>query len=296
MKGSERTVSKRRLAGLEALGVDVYVSRKLLARAQRSRIVPASNRVSGSEHALQGETEASQTRLRIPDQPGQASATTKAQAPSGFGAPASQSVRNPAARALIGGGAVRPEVVAPAAAKDTGTLPGEPAAEAANHERRPAAAAGSRAVAFNLLMATFAPGVLFVSDIRKAPLAPALESGVVSFLRDVMGAIGRPLRDESVAVDYFQWPLVRKPGVDASEARAREVLDGLLGRKLRESHVDLVVVMGRTASGLMGGSEQHYAMRGARIVHSEALGRLFSAPGRKEELWRALYQATSYGG
>jgi hypothetical protein len=202
-------------------------------------------------------------------------------------------VSNRAARAVGDTGAERvADALLPAAArKRLGTA--AETGESAVTVRAPVPDAGSaRAVAFNLLIVTFTPGVLFVSDIRQAPLTAALESGVLAFLRDVMSAIGRPPPSDAATVDYFQWPWVMKPGVDASEARAREVLDGLLGRKRRESSADLLVLMGRTARRCVNIDDGPDGQAAVQIVRSEALGRLFSTPGQKDELWRALYQAT----
>lgn len=152
----------------------------------------------------------------------------------------------------------------------------------------------SRAVAFNLVTVTFPSGVMFVSDIRQVPLAPAVESGVLSFLRDVMLAIGRPDASVAVGAEYFQWPLVKKPGVDASEGTARDVLAGLISRKLREAEADTMVLMGRAANMFVRaqsgdhGSGQFAAHQGVRTLQCEPLGKLFATPSKKAELWHIL--------
>ncbi len=150
---------------------------------------------------------------------------------------------------------------------------------------RPLATAGS--VRFQLLTVAFDSGVLFVSDLKAAPLPPALEATVLQFLRELMFALGRPAA-EAVAPTYFQWPLVSRQGVDTGADRASEVLAGLLERQLRETRAQHVVLLGDKAAEYIQPQGELLVNVPVQVWRSVALGKLFARPQLKAELWRTL--------
>lgn len=150
------------------------------------------------------------------------------------------------------------------------------------------AVAGVDSVRFQLLTVAFSSGILFVSDLKSAPLQPALEATVIQFLREVMFALGHPETD-AVAPAYFQWPLVSKPGVDASAARAREVLAGFIERSVRETQPKHVVLLGERAAEYVQAEVVQAGKSPPQLWHFDApLGKLFARPRLKADLWKML--------
>lgn len=142
-------------------------------------------------------------------------------------------------------------------------------------------------VRFQLLTVAFDSEVLFVSDLKTAPLKPALEATVLQFLRELMFALGRPA-SKSVAPLYFQWPLVDKPGPETSVMRAREVLAGFLDRCARETRPQHIVLLGEKAAELVEAEGEHWGVTEIPVWRSVALGKLFARPELKMDLWRTL--------
>jgi len=287
---SEHAPERSRLACTALLGVDVYVSRRPLPQALPSRITPAPVDAARAEGAharsspiTPGTDDAPQRRPLRSAAAVLADTAVASVAPSLGTAPAGRAA-SAAGLAAEAAHAAEASPLIPAASRVAPPVAGGPAAVTRSL---------SRSVAFNLVTVTFPSGVMFVSDIRQVPLAPAVESGVLSFLRDVMLAIGRPDPSVAAGAEYFQWPLVKKPGVDASEGTARDVLAGLISRKLREAEADTIVLMGRAANTFVRaqsgdhGSGQ-FAHHGVRILQCEPLGKLFATPSKKAELWHIL--------
>ncbi len=156
-----------------------------------------------------------------------------------------------------------------------------PAVRVASH------AIASTAVRFQLLHVAFADHVLFVSDLKTAPLQPALEASVLQFLRELMFALGRGSAQAS-APAYFQWPLVIKPGVDSGAQRAREVLAGVIQRQLKESRPQHLVLLGEQAAAYIQPEGERLGNTSVRVWRSLPLGRLFGDPQSKALLWRTL--------
>lgn len=254
---SEHSRDTSRLAYLGHLGVAVYVSRRPLLQALDSRIVVA------------------------PARPVLAAARPPAALQSAVPDAAVRSVVSGARRTVSPPLANQVSDVPPASASTSPVLP---------TAKAPAA---SRAVAFSLLTVTFHTGVMFVSDIRQAPLSSVLESSVMAFLHDVMFALGRPASAEKVMAEYFQWPLVKKLGVDASASTAKDVLAGLINRQLRESQADCIVLMGsqaRTYIQLNGDvvGDGGQSGRVLQVQRREPLGKYFAEPALKAGLWHSL--------
>jgi hypothetical protein len=150
---------------------------------------------------------------------------------------------------------------------------------------KPAYAAA--AVQFQLLHVPFSSGVLFVTDLRVAPLPPALEASVLQFLQALMFALGRGDAQPAVPA-YFRWPLVSKPGVDNSETRAKDVLTGFVERQLRESKPQHLVLCGEQASRYIQPEGEVLVGTQVNIWRTVALGKVFGDPALKAELWRSL--------
>ena len=149
----------------------------------------------------------------------------------------------------------------------------------------PATVASS--VRFQLLTVAFRDNVLFVSDLRTAPLAPALEASVLQFLGELMFALGRPAA-QAMAPSYFQWPLVSRQGADTSIERAREVLAGFLERQLRETRPQHVVLLGDQAAEYIQPQGKLLLDYPVQVWRGDALGKLFARPRLKADLWRVL--------
>lgn len=138
------------------------------------------------------------------------------------------------------------------------------------------------AVRFQLLTVAF-ESLLVVSELKSAPLSPALEASVLQFLREVLFALGKSSQRASPA--YFHWPLVDKPGVDNSASRAGEVLQGFLERQLREFGAQQVLVLGEQARRYAGMEDQ----AALKVLHYPAgLGMLFARPQLKAGLWELI--------
>ncbi len=143
------------------------------------------------------------------------------------------------------------------------------------------------AVRFQLLTVAYHDHVLFVSDLRTTPLAPALEASVLQFLGELMFALGRPAA-QAPAPGYFQWPLVSRQGVDTGVDRAREVLAGFLERQLRETRPQHVVLLGDQAAEHIQPQGESLLNYPVQVWRGEALGKLFARPQLKADLWRVL--------
>jgi hypothetical protein len=189
---------------------------------------------------------------------------------------------------------------APAATRQRGdgqkaTRPGLdlPATAGAERARKafapaqPRAPGSARSPRFALLTVAFEGALLFVSDLKSAPLQPALEASVLQFLGEVMFALGRAPASTPAPV-YFQWPLVNKPGADISGERARDVLAGFIDRQLRETRPQHVVLLGEQASRYIQAEGEHLSGSQVQIWRSAALGKIFAQPQLKADLWRIL--------
>jgi hypothetical protein len=194
--------------------------------------------------------------------------------------PALAGAAAPRASGLAPAPAPRPTLDLPAAAVTPNPLKTvEPAPP------KPLATANS--VRFQLLTVAFNSGVLFVSDLKAAPLQPALEATVLQFLRELMFALGRPA-EESLAPAYFQWPLVSRQGVGTGADRASEVLAGFLERQLRETRAQHVVLLGDKAAEYIQPQGELLVNFPVQVWRGVALGKLFARPQLKAELWRTL--------
>ena len=142
-------------------------------------------------------------------------------------------------------------------------------------------------VRFQLLTVAFHEHVLFVSELRTAPLAPALEASVLQFLGELMFALGRPAARAS-APGYFQWPLVNRQGADTSVELARDVLAGFLERQLRETRPQHVVLLGDQAAEHIQPQGEGLLNFPVQVWRGQALGKLFARPQLKADLWRQL--------
>jgi hypothetical protein len=167
---------------------------------------------------------------------------------------------------------------------ETAVVPG-PRKPAVRTPPRPLSAANS--VRFQLLTVAFDSGVVFVSDLKTAPLPPALEATVLQFLRELMFALGRSVADD-VAPAYFQWPLVSRQGVATGADRASEVLAGFLERQLRETRPQHLVLLGDKAAEYIQPRGELLVNFPVQVWRSVALGKLFARPELKADLWRTL--------
>lgn len=141
-------------------------------------------------------------------------------------------------------------------------------------------------IRLQLLTVAFGNEVLFISDLKSAPLRADLESAVLQFLRELMFALGRPVQ-EPVAARYFQWPLVDKPGADAGAERARDVLAGYVEHQLEDSQPRHLVLLGASCADNVKLPE---SLRGTVTTHlfPSGMGSLFAKPALKAQLWQAL--------
>ncbi len=195
--------------------------------------------------------------------------------------------------------APRPAAVVPAPAPVDRAAPGvrqgpriELPEERQRSQRRPLEQpagnpAAASAVRFQLLLVAFAENVLFVSDLKTAPLNPGLEASVMQFLRELMFALGRGAAEASPPA-YFQWPLVSRPGVDNGAQRAREVLAGFLQRQLQECRPQHLVLLGEQASAFVQPEGERLGSTAVQLWRSVPLGKLFGDPQSKAQLWRTL--------
>jgi hypothetical protein len=148
----------------------------------------------------------------------------------------------------------------------------------------PAAAAATR---FQLLHVPFSSGILFISELRTAPLPPALEASVLQFLQAVVFALGRGSA-QTPEVAYFQWPLVNKPGANHSAATARDVLSGFIARQLRETAPQHLVLCGEQASRFVQPEGDVLAGTQVSIWRTHALGKVFADASVKAQMWQVL--------
>ena len=245
-----------RLGTLQQLGVDVYVPRRHLAQARPSP-TPLQPRLPSSQ------------RQQI-----SRSAETARPAEIARLAPTSE-VASPgrASRMLV--------------TNEDEQYTAPKSAERAELPVRKSQRVPAGPVSFHLLTMAFNGGVLIISDLKAAPLRASLEASVLQFVTDIGFALD-PDAERSEAPGYFNWPLARVPGADASAARARQVLAGYIDRQLREYRPAHLLLMGDNAADYVGNSLHLPDGRALNVLRAPALGQFFARPALKARLWELL--------
>lgn len=141
----------------------------------------------------------------------------------------------------------------------------------------PVAAAQSDAPKFALAIAVAAHGLLIVDD---APAGTGERAEYQKLLANILFA----LRSESApALDIFVWPLSRQPQLDRSAAAARETLAAHLHNQAQRHAVHTVLLLGETAQQWC--DLEGLDSPGVRRVASVSALSCLRDPALKRRLW-----------
>lgn len=135
---------------------------------------------------------------------------------------------------------------------------------------------------FDLLVASNT-NYIFVCDIKASPLNAVWERSVRQFLDEISFSLGA-LVNEQCSLDYFSWPLQENVRSNLGEIQLSQLLNGFLQQRVS---VDKKVAV------LFGDNAQRYVnpfllAKNIPMVKSTNLGKLFSMPVLKAQLWSDL--------
>jgi hypothetical protein len=135
---------------------------------------------------------------------------------------------------------------------------------------------------FDLLVASNT-NYIFVCDIKASPLNAVWERSVRQFLDEISFSLGA-LVNEQCSLDYFSCPLQENVRSNLGEIQLSQLLNGFLQQRVS---VDKKVAV------LFGDNAQRYVdpfllAKNIPMVKSTNLGKLFSMPVLKAQLWSDL--------
>jgi hypothetical protein len=147
---------------------------------------------------------------------------------------------------------------------------------------RPPVVSSEPIVSFNLLVAT-SSNYAFVCDVKTCPLNAIWERSVKSFLDEISFSMGQSVNSR-ISLNYFSWPLLDNIHTNLGEVQLSQLLNGFLQQR---------IAIDKKAIILFGENAQRYVKpfisnADIKSVNSIGLGKLFSSPNLKAELWEKL--------
>ena len=151
------------------------------------------------------------------------------------------------------------------------------------------AASVSKASPAFMLSVVRAGNVLLVDDGLSGSVNP---NDYLQLLHNLLFALGAG--KQQLSIDAFVWPISNNRQVDQSETAARQMLQAFLAKKIDQSQIPVVIVMGETAAKYvvdqpveMGVLNEHELWQ-VQVIRTQSALPLLADPKLKRALWQQL--------